>query len=902
LWISLILVATLAWFLITKNKKTAESQKESIKRINALNYEMHSASQQICKLEEQVETLTTKVYGSAQPKQQLPDSTQTLTEPTQKQDPLMGPEILEKERLKDKAKQLHQLASAVPPITPATPPTSPTVMPVSQPPVQKSATVPNRQGVSNLEFKLGTRVAVILGAIAIALSGIFFVRYFAKNGMLTPPVRMSIAMLLGVALLVAGQFREYFGKFIRSGLVAAGIVTLYGTVYASTNLHELLPESVGLGFMLLLTLASIFLSLWHGRLVAILGLIGGMLTPALVGYEQLSATQLLGYVIVLQVGMTLLHHKMNWPGLKFLTLGLSMIWCLSQVLMREGQTDPLVFNVFILITLVTLGLSSVFAIRRGKHPVLHGLLNVVSLFMAMPMVVILIYQSHFDPKQWAFLGLLSLASLIVGRLQEKQYYLPGLAAGFVAVNLYMTQVQQIADLPTYMNWIIISFGLLFVLGFYACLWRSKIAIKWALLSVLSAAGYTLIYLCVQEPQQPWISLTIMAGVMALLSVPLGLKPQDQKRDILALFVGMMLLFGGTAIFEGLENQFCTLALGGLLVLLAALIRRLILPQLRGFVFGLAAILAGRLLLNSNIVDYALGEHLWQSWMVYTYLPVAVMCWFAGKLVTGIKDDQYLLMALDTLGGLLVWSVSTLLVYHAFYLGDWERFGNWPQMSLYTFVTSVVVWLVMVLAVMRFPRQHVNSHFLTLSYAVYLMSILVMLVFGVCMHNPLWTSESVGTTPVGNWLLYLYGLPMLLMLIVARWGDWEEKMRGIVTAGAVMGLTLAFVLICLQVRQVYHGEFLKSDALGLAEMYTYSAAWLVFAMLLFALGFWRRNAPLRYAGLAVMAVTIGKVFLLDTKHLEDIYRVLSFLCLGLCLFGVAVGYQFLLRKKRVENNV
>jgi len=41
---------------------------------------------------------------------------------------------------------------------------------------------------------------------------------------------------------------------------------------------------------------------------------------------------------------------------------------------------------------------------------------------------------------------------------------------------------------------------------------------------------------------------------------------------------------------------------------------------------------------------------------------------------------------------------------------------------------------------------------------------------------------------------------------------------------------------------------------------------------------------------VMVVSVGKVFLFETRHLEDLYRVMSFLGLGLSLFGLAYVYQ------------
>jgi uncharacterized membrane protein len=70
----------------------------------------------------------------------------------------------------------------------------------------------------------------------------------------------------------------------------------------------------------------------------------------------------------------------------------------------------------------------------------------------------------------------------------------------------------------------------------------------------------------------------------------------------------------------------------------------------------------------------------------------------------------------------------------------------------------------------------------------------------------------------------------------------------------------------------------------------SAYWalLGFASLLF--GLLRDDRRFRIAGFALLAVAIAKVFLVDLSTLESIYRVLSFIALGLLLLAAAFAYQ------------
>lgn len=77
---------------------------------------------------------------------------------------------------------------------------------------------------------------------------------------------------------------------------------------------------------------------------------------------------------------------------------------------------------------------------------------------------------------------------------------------------------------------------------------------------------------------------------------------------------------------------------------------------------------------------------------------------------------------------------------------------------------------------------------------------------------------------------------------------------------------------------------------MAERFSYSAWFLLAGGLLLGVGFRRRSAWLRWQGLVLLAITIFKVFLLDTSTLSQGYRIISFLALGALLLGVSFAYQ------------
>jgi uncharacterized membrane protein len=70
----------------------------------------------------------------------------------------------------------------------------------------------------------------------------------------------------------------------------------------------------------------------------------------------------------------------------------------------------------------------------------------------------------------------------------------------------------------------------------------------------------------------------------------------------------------------------------------------------------------------------------------------------------------------------------------------------------------------------------------------------------------------------------------------------------------------------------------------------SILWSIYAAVLMAAGFLRRSAVVRWAALALFAVTVTKVMLVDISVLKQLYRITAFLVLGLLLLVVAWAYH------------
>src|SRR5215469_6755217 len=91
------------------------------------------------------------------------------------------------------------------PAAPSSPPR--TSSPGSVPSFPEAAADPSAHTIS-FEERFGTRWVVWIGGVALALGGVFLVRYSIQQGLIGPGVRILLGSLLAVALIAAGEWQR----------------------------------------------------------------------------------------------------------------------------------------------------------------------------------------------------------------------------------------------------------------------------------------------------------------------------------------------------------------------------------------------------------------------------------------------------------------------------------------------------------------------------------------------------------------------------------------------------------------------------------------------------------------------------------------------------------------------
>jgi hypothetical protein len=163
---------------------------------------------------------------------------------------------------------------------------------------------------------MGVKLFAWAGGLALFLGVAFFVKYSFDNNLVPPELRAATGFLAGLGLLVGGVLMSRKNYPVLSQtLCATGVVILYAVTFACHSIYHFpffgpVPTFL---FMVLVTTAAFLLAVRLNALViAILGMLGGFLTPPLLSTGQDNPFGLFGYIAILDAGLILVTLHRRW--------------------------------------------------------------------------------------------------------------------------------------------------------------------------------------------------------------------------------------------------------------------------------------------------------------------------------------------------------------------------------------------------------------------------------------------------------------------------------------------------------------------------------------------------------------------------------------------------------------
>jgi len=107
-----------------------------------------------------------------------------------------------------------------------------------------------------------------------------------------------------------------------------------------------------------------------------------------------------------------------------------------------------------------------------------------------------------------------------------------------------------------------------------------------------------------------------------------------------------------------------------------------------------------------------------------------------------------------------------------------------------------------------------------------------------------------------------------------------------------GVWLLFLFVNIEIANAFStGRVIVFDFSGsLAQNMSYSIAWAIFALAMLVWGIFGNLPAARYASVALLLITIGKLFMHDIAHLDALYRIAAFLAVAIVLILASYLYQ------------
>lgn len=757
---------------------------------------------------------------------------------------------------------------------------------------------------------IGVRLPVWLGALALSFAGFFFVRYAIEAGLLTPAFRVFAALLAAFGFLLAAEIvRRRItadnGPAIASALAAAGVATLFATAYLASVVYALVPLTAGFVAMAAATAVGIAIALIFGRTVAIVGMLGGYVTPALIPSDQPSAAVLFAYLTAILIGMFVVIRRQGWWNIALVALLGPAFWIFGWAALPGFETDHIWGTAFLFaISAIVLVAAHptwsaaerpVSAQGRKGEATNPGQAVIAAVVLSSLGFATLLVQSGYALPFWQ--GLLGLGAAMVALAfvwPVALRYLP--LAPLAATALVMLGWDNGEPAATMV--IVVAAA---IFGFFALdqlrrlqapVLAAGTAAFVALFFYIMALGKAVGWQAVLDQPHLWAlgALVLAVGLLALLwrFGPAIEEPATRDR-VYAILASAVTAFVSLVIVLELDPLYYPAAAALEVLGLAYVHRRTGVRPLRSVAIGISAIY-GLLILGAFNPDdaastfafdpaYAFAGSLSDSPWVLLILPGLA---FLGAGYLFRRDDADVFAVCLDAGGLAVAAIGFLVL------------GGADVATVRTIHTTVA-WIALPELILAAAALYVGRRWSrrTLYFSGLTLAAITTVAMAVSVVLPLytfWPGHELGGLAVFNVALLSLGLPSLALLAIG-WFVRQDARLPIARTGiaiSIAAVVFLLTLMVLDIRHAFHPLNLQGPTSD-AESYSYSIGTLAFGAALLIIGVVIRNLGARALSFVfVLAATI-KVFLFDAADLEGLWRVLSFLGMGLSFLAISWLY-------------
>ena len=752
----------------------------------------------------------------------------------------------------------------------------------------------------SLEQRVGASWLNKIGIVVLILAAVFFFQYAAQQGWISPMIRVVVVALAGLALLLAGEwtFRKAMRMFA-TGATGGGIALLYAAAYAaSPKFYSLVNTPTAFGLMCAVTLIGVLLSLRSGAMAtAILVQIGAYATPMLLSTGRDEQVVLMTYLIVVSAGFLTVSVIKKWDVLPPISLAGTLVlfagWFYTYY-DTPATVRTLVFAWSLFGLFLVYSVAATAARRThqftGIAVTTVGAAAMVLLWMAMDAITRLSrLWMDWNPElaAWVLPHLVTLNAIILAAcLLRRWHWLRAVALLWTMVGVFVFSLDRCFDVPGkaeyFSTWIWIFFGLFTVDILIRAWWRNRRTnerLDAVLATAATAAMFWATYALLHDSYEKWMGLYTASLAVAAIALSIGLIRTGRRRILGYAYLGQGLVLLTLAMPIQFDKASLTVAWAAQAAVTMLLARRLNIRLLL-VKSPIVLILAVAHFAMVDVPDDSRLAAVMMTvggveiiWLMLLAAGLTASAFVSAALVPIGKDSKYIACGLVWLGtGVWVWQTCMNLPAVA---------ATWWWLMLASLVAAVGLWR--------------RREWLAGSAGVMLAAVAGKILAYDTLYHRLAGVIHADKLVVLNWQFAAGVAIGVICLLYAkalsrRFRDWKDA--GVIQMVAVLlGALLVVWVGSFEVNRY----FTKPPAdlpinAEQAEQMAYSIWWAVYAAGLLIIGFVVRYSPVRYFALALFAVTLGKVLLVDMADIEAGYRIASFLALGVLLLAASFLYQ------------
>lgn len=782
------------------------------------------------------------------------------------------------------------------------------------------------KSTAEFETLVGGNILNRIGALALIFGIGFFLKYAFDNDLISPVLRVLIGVLIGVGLIVGGvrASAKNFEVFSQ-GLFGAGISTLYLSIYAALNFYEIIPQAVAFVLMSAVTAVALLTAVrYESRAISLLGWAGGFLTPILLASAEPNSVGLFVYLALLNLGMiAVVFLKAEWVVIELLSMGATFL-IYAVWFSEHGEKTQTLTKVFFLTLFWLLFLSSE-AYRALNNE--RRRLRLRAVLSALNGVVYFgcLYASVM-PTWW-----LSVATVFIAGVYLSLFWIikkrnPAATSDLTTIysigSIVFTAVAievQFADFLTVSLWAALAAGVMWIAGRTAQSHLERVAL------ILLAVTFIRIFISPDALSYQAISdftpilnlrlVGFLALALSLFLHALWIQQSSPTTSTLLNYAWAFILFTlltvevndfflkrEASLNETFDFSRSTRGMSLAIIWLFYAVALLW--------FGVKK--SAKSLLNTGLFVLALGV-VWNLIFGLRFEPIeiffpilnlralAFLLVVGGVLATislleeaneGKSRTAELLRY--TFAGILF----LLLTVEALDYFRWSSLKSNADENFYRALTLVFLWTLYATPMLYFGIEKSVKPLFYAGILAFALSVITA-IFGGFWFEPIENFVLILNFRVAVYLLLIVGSAFAAITLAER-----KRFAGLSAGFGITAALLGVVLLVAECNDFFdqkidllsYGENAEATTNDLIAKYenqkqlSVSASLMLYSIALMLYGIWRSRQPIRLMAMALFGLVILKIFIYDLSFLATLYRIFSFIGLGILLLLVSYLYQ------------